>query len=139
MQILENLKTETRVELDKILSSGKVSDVPASLKNYKQFCELIRFGLVAKKDEDLIRKIIKTFVHKIELLPGSYKLHLYVGQSHLDLVQARPGAPAPGAKQLEKQNKKAQENFSLGPSENFLFDGSNRLTIGWGGRTRTCE
>jgi hypothetical protein len=68
-------KVTVQKELERIMSSGEVTDFPASLKDYKSFCELIHEALLEQKNEDLRRQVIQTFVHRIEILPDSYRLH----------------------------------------------------------------
>ncbi len=41
-------------------------------------------ALLTQKDQDLRQRVIQMFVHKIEILPESYRLHYYVGKSHLE-------------------------------------------------------
>ncbi len=134
MQILQDVKEQAKKELERILCSGEVTDLPASLKDYKKFCELIHEALLNQKNEEMRKQVIQAFVHKIEIFEDSYRLHYYVGSSHLE-------------KFLDKKsnNKGASENeeapASFGAagrdSDFFWVSGSNRLTNGAGDGSRT--
>ncbi len=140
MQRLEALKKSVKEELDKILCSGEITDIPAALKEYVKFCELVRSVILGEINEDLKSKIIKLFVHKVEVLPESYKLHLYVGRDHLRLIQNEK------AKQTAKysidgsdQKEEGPGLASPGPSTIFYNFGSKRLTFGGSDRDRTDD
>jgi len=80
MQRLESLKKE-------ILISGDVTDIPAGLRDYNKFCELVRSFVFGDMSDEMKSRIVKLLVHKIEVFPESYRLHFYAGRDYLKLIQ----------------------------------------------------
>ncbi len=90
--------------------------------------------------------IVKSLVHKIEILPGSFRLYYYVGQDLInpDRWQPDPLSGSPdGSKRskndITKQNGSAGITPPAGPFFYFKNYGSNTLTNGAGDEVRTRD
>ena len=100
-----------------------------------KFCELVRSVILGEINEDLKSKIMKLFVHKVEVFPESYRLYLYTGRDHLRLVQNNGAKETPQYSANGSEGKEEGPGVSVpGPSNIFYNFGSKRLTIG--GRCR---
>jgi site-specific DNA recombinase len=140
MQRLQEHKTIVQKELEKIMSSGDVTDFPASLKDYKNFCELIHEALLIQKDQDLRQRVIQMFVHKIEILPESYRLHYYVGKSHIERFKDDKNKSETSKSVAQKaiDGPDAYVSGAHGRHSDFFWKfGSNRLQNGAGDGSRT--
>jgi hypothetical protein len=116
------------------LISGEVTDIPADLRDYNKFCELILSFVFGDMSDEMKSRIVKLLVHKIEVFPESYRLHFYAGRDYLKLIQEN-GSKGPMANDVGGPDQKEEGPgvLSPGPSNFFNFFGSKRLTNGWGG------
>lgn len=113
--------------------------------------DLFRKGLSdfiekGERDPKIKSAIIKTIVHKIEILKDGFEIHFHVGETHFLASGANPDA---SFFMSMAQNKKPSAGL---PTEGSIFissavaasryhqvTGSRRLTIGGGNRDRTCD
>ncbi|MBL7542559.1 MAG: recombinase family protein [Bdellovibrionaceae bacterium] len=130
MQKLEGLKNEAEANLAEVRARGIVNDLPVTFQSYESFCKTLKGILSKEQNSDLRNQVIRRLVKKVEVLPQSFKIHYFVGQENVDKGHENLKRFQEVTKE---QNKRAEADNSA--SAFFSFNGSNRLTIGWGRRT----
>ena len=82
-------------------------------------------------NHDLRAKIIRAIIHKVEVLPESYRLHFYVGKDYLRLIQGGLSpAPSRNEELSSAQKAKSLEGVASGSLKLISNFGSKRLTNG---------
>lgn len=123
MERLEEIKGALEGEKCSILQNGQSCEMPVALKDYEKFIQALK--LLRTNSQEIKAKIVSKLVHKIELLPDSFKLHFYVGESHV--------SPEDDAK------RKGTGGLSVPISNRTQIFGSNTLTNGRGDWARTSD
>ena len=123
---------------------GVSTDVPTGLKDYQQFLTALKTILVFSDSPELRRRLVRWTVAKIEVLPNSFRLHYYIGKSHIVPMKWE---------QVEKLKARIREEAAAPPKAHvgpgtfsapsdlpiFLDVGSNSLTFGAGDEARTRD
>ncbi len=141
MQRLDELKSATQKELSELEQKGFCADKPVALKEYREYLKAVRaLANMADSAEDRT-KIIKRLVARIEVLPGTFRLHYHVGKAHFfgggvpelgSLAATAAGVHAPF-------DGKGLKSGVLDGTKKNLDVGSKTLTNGGRHRTRTCD
>ena len=131
MDKLQKLKDAEQKRLERLQIEGESIDEPVDLKDYRAFLATLRHTLAKTLSKEEQRKIIQLLVHKIEVFPSKIKIHSYIGggyvEEQLQTLKNKQGTVL-GTKKTEAAN--AASAF-------FAVSGSNWLTNGGNGRTRT--
>ena len=93
MQKLEVMKTAAQKELEEMANAGYLADEPMALKDYQSYLAAIQNLLSFAEAPDLRAKIIQRLVHKVEVLPDSFRVHYYAGKSAFIPLDPEPGPP----------------------------------------------
>lgn len=144
MERLEKFKVQAYLELDTVIRNGGAMELPASLKDYQGYLSIIRRMLGFAETPELKAVIVRSLVHKVEILPDSFRLYYYVGKDRInpDNWQPEPPDGSPGGgKRGKSDNKKQQSPAGITPPTGpfFIFKnfGSKTLTNGAGDGART--
>lgn len=126
-------------ELEVILQNGDTSELPASLKDYQAYLVTIRRLMSFAETPELRRVIVRALVHKVEVLPNSFRLHYYVGEERVKPDGREPDPPN-GQRRNSGENMINKCPVGTPPAGPFFFFknfGSKTLTNGAGHRVRT--
>lgn len=84
MEKLEAIKQEEGKRLSKAQQSEVTRDIPAPLKSYEAF--LLGLGALSNQSdsETTKEKIIKKLIHKIQVTPQGFKLHVHTGRDYVE-------------------------------------------------------
>ena len=108
--------------------SGVCSDLPAGLKDYRDYLAALRSVLALSDTPELRARLVKWLVARVELLPQSFKIHYFVGKSVIVPVDWDPSA----------DKAHVGPDASSAPSLPIrMVGGSNTLTNGAGDGART--
>lgn len=144
MQKLEATKEAARRELDEMARQGVCADLPAGLKDYQDFLGALQ-AILAFGDSSVVRtRLIRWLVAKIEVLPNSFRLHYYIGKSHvipMKWEQVEKLRSAIREQTLAPQKAHVGPDANSAPGLNSVFKdfGSNTLTNGAGHGARTRD
>jgi hypothetical protein len=81
------------------------------------------------ESREVCRKIIHALVHRVEVLPDTFRMHYFVGQRVIEQKTGEILMQQEGVNSAKEQ-KKTRPVF-------LNESGSNILTFGWGTRIRT--
>jgi site-specific DNA recombinase len=115
MEKIEGLKTEEEKKLRALDLEQGAPDVPAESESYQSFLDGIR--LIANTDTALAAevklRIIQAMIYKIEIIPGTFKLHFHVGSAYVGRELANAGSRPIFCVQTESEDDEKTRN-SLG-------------------------
>ncbi len=141
MEKIQARRKEDEARLGQLENDPAYQEVPTSLPAYEAFLTVLR-GFA---DDPIILenriKIIGRLIHKVEIRPGSFRLHFNIGRNYIEGELAKAGSlfSCPQGGQDGKR-KRAEQPFSRSApsfSKPSAYFGSNTLTNGWGTRIRT--
>ena len=117
MKKIEKLKIQASKQLENLKVSSREQEKAADFEDYKTYSEKVIKLLENEKKTEMVLKIIKKFVKKIEVGVDSVRIHFYIGQRWLaeELVSANSSFSS-----LKK--------FGNFESSNTLVNGGTRKT-----------
>ena len=83
MQRLQEAKDAVRQEMEEMARRGVCADFPAGLKDYEGFLAALKAILAFGDSAEVRTRLVRWVVAKIEVMPGSFRPHFYVGKSHV--------------------------------------------------------
>lgn len=126
MERLEEVKKLEEQRLEHAQRNEVTADAPVLLASFEELLQAL-----AKMSHDpnagqVRARIVRSLVHKVEVLPEGFRLHFYMGRDRIEGELARLGRSS------VLREVKCGEN-------NSAFAGSNSLQCGAPGRARTCD
>jgi site-specific DNA recombinase len=94
MKKIEELRAEGEKKLQLLELEQGEPDKPAEAETYQAFLDGIR-GLTDAEGElvaEVKSRIIQTLIYKIEIVPGTFKLHFHVGSAYITRELANAGS-----------------------------------------------
>ena len=149
MQKIEELRVEEEKKLRLMEMEEGAPDTPVESETYQSFLDGIR--AIAKAGTELSGevklRIIQSLIYKIEIIPGTFKLHFHVGSAYVgrELANAssRPFFIVQTDEPSEDRTRNSLESEipRIKPTlkKLFLKRCSTSLQNGAPGRSRTCD
>ncbi len=137
MEKIQELKKQEQAKLAAAEADSSLHDVPAQLPEFEAFLKVLSSFATDPIAVEARIKIVQKVISKIEIRPGSYKLHFHVGRNHIQGELAQAGSLFLWPKVPKKKAESAFADPALTFSNRSLLFSSHSLTNGWGTRTRT--
>lgn len=128
MQRLQELREATQKQIQDVAVLGGTMDEPIAIKDYQAYLDVIRNILSTTEDQELKTKIVQRLIHKVEVLPRSFRIHYYVGKG--GFVPTDWESEPQAAKDKKRAANGGLSSNPSGQAAPFLVTGSNTVDYG---------